>query len=319
MKSTKASSTHDLSAIGAHSIRVAGYLSGIPVETLRIWERRYGFPKPVRQDTGRRLYSDEDVRRLQSVARAVQAGFRPGEVIGKSPEALARLVQANHDTVAPAAVPGPLLSDSAGLIRALVSGDVEGLQRQLRQRAEALGAKAFVTELAQPLAVKLGSLWAEGELAIHQEHLGSECLSTQLRILLAQFQGATPRPLILLANLPGEPHRLPLELVAVYLAASRATPHLLGLQTPPVELAAAAKALHANAVGLTVTAPPTDDGPKMLLRELRRLLPKKTTLWVGGAFASSVAPVGATVITSWAALDAALGAQASAQRATVTP
>lgn len=94
---------------------------------------------------------------------------------------------------------------------------------------------------------------------------------------------------------------------------------LLGLQTPPAELAAAANALHANAVGLTVTAPPKGDGPKVMLRELRRLLPKKTALWVGGAFASSVAPVGATVINSWAALDAALGAPAPAQLVTVTP
>src|SRR5690606_17590983 len=63
------------------SIRVVVNRTGIPADTLRMWERRYGFPKPSRRAGGSRLYTEEDVVRLKLVSQALAAGFRPGEVV----------------------------------------------------------------------------------------------------------------------------------------------------------------------------------------------------------------------------------------------
>jgi len=311
MKTTK--KTAQPEAADGHTIKVAAHLTGVPIETLRVWERRYAFPKPARKLTGVRQYSDDDIARLRVVARAVEAGFRPSEVMHLPAAKVLGLLQTRPDrdelVDESTATASPELPAIEGLLEQLRAGNVEELQRRLRTLATSLGPKAFVTELAHPLAVRLGELWAMGKLAIHQEHIATECLSTQLRLMLSQFQGATPRPLVLLANLPDEPHRLPLELVAVYIASNRATPHLIGLQTPPLELAAAAAAYHASAVGLTVTAQPVGDATKRMLAQLRRDLPKTTALWVGGAHATEVAPRGAQIINSWHALDAALAAK----------
>ena len=294
--------------VGGHSIKTAAHLTGIAIETLRVWERRYGFPKPVRRETGRRHYSGDDIARLQLIARVLQTGFRPGEIIHYSTDQLLRLLEGQPPTRDLAAMPQKEATGTAveRLVELLLLGNIDELQRLLRALAASHGPKPFVVDLAQPFAVRVGELWARGKLEIHQEHIASECVSTQLRLLLAQSLGATPAPLVLLGNLPDEPHRLPLELVAVYLAASQATPQLLGLQTPPREFAASARSLRADVVGVTVTAPPADERAKARLAELRLLLPGHVALWVGGAHAAEVAPPGAEVISSWSALDGAL-------------
>ena len=58
----------------------AARLSGVPVETLRVWERRYGVTNPVRSDQGQRQYSFEDVRRLGLIKQLVDAGNAIGAV-----------------------------------------------------------------------------------------------------------------------------------------------------------------------------------------------------------------------------------------------
>ncbi len=58
----------------------AARLSGVPVETLRVWERRYGVTNPVRSEQGQRQYSFEDVRRLGLIKQLVDAGNAIGAV-----------------------------------------------------------------------------------------------------------------------------------------------------------------------------------------------------------------------------------------------
>ncbi|KQQ32507.1 hypothetical protein ASF61_15175 [Duganella sp. Leaf126] len=49
-------------------------MAGLPVETLRVWERRYGVSDAGRSPRGQRLYSSEQVRRLGLLKRAVDQG-----------------------------------------------------------------------------------------------------------------------------------------------------------------------------------------------------------------------------------------------------
>jgi DNA-binding transcriptional MerR regulator len=48
-----------------YQIGTVSSLTGIDAHTIRAWERRYGAIKPMRSESGRRLYSDETVERLQ--------------------------------------------------------------------------------------------------------------------------------------------------------------------------------------------------------------------------------------------------------------
>ena len=43
--------------------------TGLSKDTLRVWERRYGFPAPMRDRFGERLYPLEQVDRLRLIRR----------------------------------------------------------------------------------------------------------------------------------------------------------------------------------------------------------------------------------------------------------
>jgi methylmalonyl-CoA mutase cobalamin-binding subunit len=118
------------------------------------------------------------------------------------------------------------------------------------------------------------------------------------------------KPVVVLATLPGEPHVLPLDMVAVYLAARHASPHLLGPDTPPAQIAAAARALRADAVGISISPAAERRTVSLHVRKLTRLLPDKTALWLGGGGAVGMAQDLPRVVhfASWSDLDTVLGA-----------
>ncbi|NEX17901.1 MAG: MerR family transcriptional regulator [Halochromatium sp.] len=61
-------------AAQTYRIGAVARLTGIPPDTLRVWERRYAVVEPVRSDAGTRLYSAEDVGRLTLIKRLVDNG-----------------------------------------------------------------------------------------------------------------------------------------------------------------------------------------------------------------------------------------------------
>ncbi|MEO0314430.1 MAG: hypothetical protein RI928_886 [Pseudomonadota bacterium] len=62
---------------GFHTIGVVSRQTGIHPETLRVWEKRYRMVVPTRTDTGRRVYSDEDLYRLSLIKQLVDRGYPP--------------------------------------------------------------------------------------------------------------------------------------------------------------------------------------------------------------------------------------------------
>jgi len=302
-------SNGSLMAARTYSIRVASRLTGIPADTLRMWERRYGFPHPERTGGGSRTYVEQDIELLHLLSRALKAGYRPGEIVGKSRAEIEDILS----QVAPTR-PEPLVDGALPTVRGLVShllaDDTEALAAEMRRAALRLGSKRFVVEMAQPFTALVGSMWEQGKLEVRHEHLASEALSTLLRLLISTSEDGLERPIVLLATLPGEKHGLGLEMVALYLAACRATPRLLGVDTPRDQIVKAARALGADVVGLTIT-PSSDLAAVTLdLRWMLSELPRRVEIWAGGGAAQALKldDPALEIITSFAALDAALAA-----------
>lgn len=67
---------------GMHRTGVAARLAGLPVETLRVWERRYALSDTDRSVHGQRLYSPEQVRRLGLLKQLVDQGHPIGVLAG---------------------------------------------------------------------------------------------------------------------------------------------------------------------------------------------------------------------------------------------
>lgn len=303
-----------MSDVPRHSIRIASQRSGIPIETLRVWERRYGGPTPQRQDGGnRRLYSDAEIERLRWVARGLAGGFRAGDVAAKSQAELEELI--GPEPPRPPAEALPPWASVAHLVELAGRDDLRAIEDALRLGAVALGARRFVVEVVQPLATAVGEAWRADRIEVRQEHAVSEIIATQLRHMLATYQDVAGHPTVLLTTLPGEPHALGLAMVALYLTLSGAKPRLLGPSTPPDQIVRAARALHARVVGLTVTPASDPDATRGAVTQLARALPAGVSLWLGGSAAIDVAPSGddsrdgrIRVVGSWEEIDAALAA-----------
>lgn len=327
----QATATQRMSPAPGYSIRVVSAQTGIPAETLRMWERRYGFPSPARRPGGGRLYADEDVMRLRLIARARHAGYRPGDVIALPNHEIVRLVEAESpsssstssstststDDVDLSEVATPLVRpaispDLDEMIDLLRRDDVPGLRALMRSLAIALGPKAFVMDVAHPFAVKVGDAWRSGKIDVRHEHVATALMSMQLRLLLSAFEEGEDKPIVVLATLPGEAHALALEMVGVYLAARRASPRLLGADTPTDEIARAAIALRADVIGISISAAHDPAAARKHVTNLRAAIAKsRVCLWIGGAGApQATTPEGDRVLltTSWPSVDSALEA-----------
>lgn len=273
-----------------YPIKIAAQLTGISADQLRIWERRYGFPAPSRNEAGVRSYSREDIDRLRLIARALSSGWRARDAVTATPGDLQRLLASTpRDSDGPA--PSPTLSRGQldQLLERVRHHDVGGAKLALRQLAAAYGPRAFVTDLVAPLVREVGDAWARGELEVRHEHLISELLGSQLRLLASAYDSGEPRaPVVLLATLPNELHTLGLEMTALYLAAQDAQPRLLGANSPVEEIVRASAELRADIVGISISAAaPLRD----VLRQISALLhelPPTRPLWLGGAGALAV-------------------------------
>jgi methanogenic corrinoid protein MtbC1 len=288
-------------------------MTAIELDTLRMWERRYGFPRPERTEGGSRLYSDSDIESLKLIRRALELGYRPGEVVGKPHQELMQLVLATSHAPARATTTRGTATTAAtptvaSLLGALGRDDVTILRAELRQAAVALGPKRFVMEVGHPLSVRVGELWADGKLEVRHEHMLSECLSAQLGVMMSAYEDREGAPRVLLATLPDERHRLGLAMVQVYLALSQVTPLMLGVDTPPDQIVKAGRTFGVDAVGLLVTQASDLAAASRHIRWMLAELPRKVGVWVGGRGAADLElPEDAfRVVATWADLDAAI-------------
>lgn len=273
------------SAQAGYSIRVASRLTGVSSDTLRMWERRYGFPKPARTLSQVRVYTDAHIERLILVSRALKAGFRAGEVIHRETADLRALLASSAYAQLSSVSESPTLDS---LMRALASDDAVGVRNGLRQAVATLGARQFLLDVAGPLVEQVGEAWASGRLSVRHEHLLSETLSTQLRLLLSAYETETKGPVILLTTITNEQHGLGLEMAALYLALEGATPRLLGVDTPPDQIVAAAVALKAQVVGVSVSMAGDNASTAQHLRWMLKELPDTIEVWLGGKGAHQV-------------------------------
>lgn len=102
---------------GVYGISVAAELSGIPVQSLRLYER-YGLLIPARSDGGTRRYSADDLARLRRISALVEAGINLA--------AIARILDLEDDNATLSAANTDLRSTNRALRKAPDTAGAEG-------------------------------------------------------------------------------------------------------------------------------------------------------------------------------------------------
>ena len=252
--------------------------TGLSKDVLRMWERRYGFPEPARDDNAERQYPPEQVAKLRIIKRLMDTGMRPGKLMRRSLAELNMLAENRSGPRREAPTPA-LEREVLGL---LTGHNVAGLQHALANALMRQGVQRFVTETVGSLNRAVGEAWMRGELKVFEEHLYAEQLQVALRTAINAFPRQSGLPRVLLTTFPGEQHGLGLLMVEAVLVPEGAQCISLGTQTPIDDIHRAALAHKVNVVALSFSEafPLRQAGEG--LAALRRQLPAPVALWAGG-------------------------------------
>jgi DNA-binding transcriptional MerR regulator len=255
--------------------------TGIAPDTIRVWERRYGRPVPVRLASGHRRYTQDHVRWLRRMAEALALGMRPSKVVHLSDAELDRVLSS----------PRPSADDTDAQQRIIASTREyrrAEIVEELRALRERLGPVAFVNDGLGPLLDLLGRAWADGEVQIRHEHFLSEIIEDELRALLAELPAGSRGPRVVLTTLAGEAHGIGILMARVLCASRGVQVCSLGTHTPLAEIVAAAREFDAVGVALSVTLASGGVRTDRVIADLRRRLPDEVRLAVGGRGARDV-------------------------------
>ncbi|NCO51905.1 MAG: MerR family transcriptional regulator [Deltaproteobacteria bacterium] len=247
---------------------------GIGIDTLRVWERRYGCPKPQRDRHGHRSYTEEQRQELGIVRKLQDLGERPGNIFALSPQQRQRLLEKRVTDRAPA---------DDDLRQLALTLPIVELTIALRHRLSSSGLYDFIHKTAVPLLHLLGYGWVEGSISIAREHFISDLIESMLQAELRRQAVAEEAPHLLFLNLSGERHRLGLLMAAALFQLEGCRSRLIQEHLPLNEVAPLTKELAADAVALSFSGQYPELKAKKELVELRRKLPAQIKLIAGGS------------------------------------
>ncbi len=221
--------------------------TGVPVDTLRAWERRYGVLRPERTDGGQRRYGDRDVERVLWLSARVAEGQRISDAVA----ALNALEREDDEADARG---GPTAALASRLNIAARQGDGARVELELDRAFAALPMVQAMELVVFPALADLGRRWAEGERVVVAEHLLSA--ATERRLAARLSAARRPRgPIGIVACPSGERHAVGALCLSVLMAQDGWRVSFLGADTPLVEADAVAQARRARACVAVCTVP----------------------------------------------------------------
>ena len=212
---------------GALRIGELSRRSGVSPELLRAWERRYGLLQPSRSTGGLRLYSPEDLGRVEAMQQHLAEGFAAAEAASLA----MRTTQHGDDSATSGAK-----DELAAALSSLDDGAAHAVFDSLLAH---LSLDTLLRDVVIPYLHELGEQWEQGEISIAQEHFASTLLRGRL-LGLARGWGRGLGPVAVLACAPGEQHDLGLLAFGLALRARGWRVVFLGADTPIASVADAA-------------------------------------------------------------------------------
>jgi MerR family transcriptional regulator, light-induced transcriptional regulator len=208
-------------------IRTVSILTGVNAVTLRAWERRYNLITPQRTPKGHRLYTHEDVERINQVVGLLNQGISVSHVkplLDQMPgEILATATRDEGDT---------WKTHQEKMLRAIEKFDEPALDSIYNDALSLYPVDIVNQRLTTPLLRLLGERWKKRETGIAEEHFFSVYLRNKLGTRIHHMNQRGNGPLLLLACLPGELHEIGLLFFALAAVNAGYRVLILGANTP---------------------------------------------------------------------------------------
>jgi MerR family transcriptional regulator, light-induced transcriptional regulator len=268
----------DTDSAATYSIKAVAEATGLTVETLRAWERRYRVIEPKRGAGGHRLYTSHDVSRLRRLRETTDRGHPIGKVAHLSNDALSRLLSdqpASRDDLAAQALIERILAAVGGYRPA-------ECDQAMAMAFALLSPMQAVRGVLSPALREVGERWHRGEMCIAQERIASNCVRRQLISLLHTFNSVAEEAAVVFATLSGERHELGILMYATIAASLKVRTFYLGPDLPAEEVARYALEIDATAVAISLVNRDRREETLAQLHALRRQLSDNAEIWLGG-------------------------------------
>lgn len=279
-----------------YSIRQVIELTGVTEFLLRIWELRYKAISPQRTESGRRLYSPEDVLKIASLNTLCSRGYRIGKIAKLSTPELQNLIKESFletDSTTENSNQTAQPKDShldqklKKLFDLLAKGKWTHFKNQYYKLAEAHTAVENIFEMILPLIKNMNELVAHDKLSIAQEHFITALLKEHLQKIKAeQFSAPTHgNKKFILATPEGDIHDLGLLIASALTSTCQIESLYLGPHVPKKDLAETCLQFKATHLLLVSTVSETEGAKENILTYLNfieRNSPKNLKIWIAG-------------------------------------
>jgi len=267
-----------------HSIQIVSQRTGLSKDVIRAWEKRYNIVMPQRHSTGRRLYSDEDIRRLSLLYKATRTGRRISDVSTLSNQDLAQLLADDHASSVLHHSATSLSSEYDEFLQPLIYSiqhlDEAGIYESLVNASTSLSQLVFFEQVLSRALIHIGESWKKGELRIGHEHLAT----TQIkRFLLNLLDRELPvGPGLLVTTPVGQRHELGALMAAIIAAMDGWRSRYMGPDMPATEIAASAVASDSRGILLSLASRADEKQLKQEITMLAHTLPDDLFIILGG-------------------------------------
>lgn len=250
-----------VSTTPAYNLKVVLKETGLPADTLRAWERRYGLPVPQRTPGGHRLYSERDIHTIKwlmarqaeglSISRAVdmwneQIASGSDPLVGLAPSTLVSVQTATPATYMPAET--TLDSLRAQWITACLNFNEIGAEQILNQAFSMFAVEAVCVEVLQKGMSEIGGLWYGNRASVQQEHFASGLAMRRLDALLIASPAPSRSFTVLVGCPANEWHTFTPLMLSLFLRRRGINVIYLGANVPVERFEETVKAIHANLV-----------------------------------------------------------------------